>query len=236
VAEHRELKDAPPWRLAAAEIVGTFALTFAAAAGEVSNGLTGKVSAGARAVAPALIVVAVVYAIAHVSGAHLNPAITLAFAFRGVFSWARVPLYWAAELAGAVLASLAIRGLFGTVEHVGATVPHVSEGRAVAVELVLTFLLVVVVLGTSTKHALIGPQAAIAVGATIAAAGLVALPLTGASMNPARSLGPALVSGYHHHVWIYAAGPFAGAAIAAQVTRAVHGAPKEEEIAAAEGE
>lgn len=134
-------------------------------------------------------------AIGDVSGAHRNPAVTLAFAARRHFPWRLIPAYWAAELAAVLLAATLLRSLFGTVGHPGATQPKHGVGAAFVVEVMLTLFLVTIILGTATHGPLIGPNAALAVGGTVALCGLVGLPVSGASMNPARSLGPPLVGG-----------------------------------------
>ncbi|HEY7296005.1 MAG TPA: aquaporin [Dehalococcoidia bacterium] len=224
-------------RRALAEVVGTFALTFVAAGADVIARVSGdQASPAARAVAPGLLVGAFIYAIGDISGAHFNPAVTGAFALRGVFSAWRMPFYWAAQLLGAVVAALLLRQLYGDVASLGATQPHHGAGAALAMEIVLSWLLITVILGTATRHQLVGANAAIAVGATIALCGLFALPISGASMNPARSIGPMLVDGELGDAWIYLAGPFCGAAIAVALTWALHGERKPGEDDAATGD
>jgi aquaporin Z len=179
-----------------AELLGTFALTLVAAGGEVIADISGgEVSHAARIVAPGLLVMAMIYTLGSQSGAHFNPVVTLAFTLREDFPWKRVPGYWDVQLVGAILAALLLRMLFGLAGHLGATVPHHGTTEALVMEIVLTFLLITVILGTATNHRLTGPNAALAVGGTIALCGLFAGPISGASMNPARSLGPFLVSG-----------------------------------------
>ncbi|HZU78251.1 MAG TPA: aquaporin [Dehalococcoidia bacterium] len=220
-----------------AELLGTFALTMAAAGGEVIAHVSdGQVSEAAKVVAPGLTVMALVYAMGDVSGAHFNPGVTLAFAVRRVFPWSRLPGYWAAQLCGALLAAAVLRLMFGDVAHVGATEPHHGAATALGMEIILTWLLVTVILGTATRYALIGADAALAVGATIALDGLFAGPISGASMNPARSLGPAIVAAHLTDAWLYVVGPFAGALIAVGTTWLVHGHHKAAEEKAASGE
>lgn len=219
------------------EFMGTFALTFVAAGGDVIAKVSGgEVSGAARAVAPGLTVMALIYAIGNVGGAHFNPAVTIAFALRRIFHWWKVPCYWVAQVAGALLAAVVLRILYGRVAHLGATYPHHGTSTAFAMEIILTWLLVTVILGTATRHRLVGPNAAIAVGATIALDGLFALPISGASMNPARSLGPAIVAGELDTVWIYVVAPLIGALIAVLFTWAEHGHRKVGEQKAAGGE
>lgn len=199
-----------------AELLGAFALTFVAAGADViaaSSG--GQVSEAAKMVAPGLVVLALIYAIGEISGAHFNPAVTFAFVLRGVFPLRRLPAYWLAQLVGAIVAALLLRQIFGDAGQLGATLPHHGASASFVMEVVLTWLLISVILGTATQARLIGPNAAIAVGATIALDGLFAGPISGASMNPARSLGPALVGGAMRGWWIYVAAPLLGAAVAA---------------------
>jgi aquaporin Z len=221
-----------------AEALGAFFLTFVAAGGEVVASVTnGAVSDAAKVVAPGLVVMALVYAVGDVSGAHFNPAVTLAFAIRGVFRRSCVPAYWLAQFGAAAMAAAVLRALFGNVDHLGATqVHHVSSGGGVVVEILLTLILVTVILNTATRARVLGPNAAIAVGGTIALCGLVAGPITGASMNPARSLGPALVAGFATDWWVYLVGPVVGAVIAVVATAILHPGRGREEVDAAEGE
>ena len=234
-------EDAPvvpqPGRLLA-EVLGTFALTTVAAGGDVAARMTaGQVTDMARAVAPGLLVMAFVYALGDVSGAHFNPAVTLGFALKRLFPVRWLVTYWVAQLAGALLAAAGLHVLFGGAADAGVSVSHVATGPALAIETFLSFLLLTVVLGTADRHRLVGPNAAIAVGATIALCGLIALPLTGASMNPARSSGPAVAVGRIGDLWIYWLGPMLGALLAVGFTAAVHGeTPRDhEQVEAAVG-
>jgi aquaporin Z len=201
-----------------AEVLGTFFLVLVAAGGGMVNARFGgdAVPAAARVVAPALMVMAIILFMGTVSGAHLNPAVTLAFALRGNFPWRRVPAYIVAQFAGAVLAVLLLWALIGRHGSAGLTLPGpgVPAGVAMAWEAVLTAGLVSVILGTASGAQQIGPFAAIGVAGYIALAGLWGAPVSGASMNPARSLGPALVLGDWTAWWAYLAGPMAGAVIA----------------------
>jgi MIP family channel proteins len=220
-----------------AEAVGTFALTFVAAGGEVIGEVSGgAVSPASRAVAPGLVVLALIYAIGNDSGAHYNPSVSFAFALRRAFRWRWVPPYWAAQVIGAVAAALLLRMLFGVPKDLGATHVHYATTTALAMEVVLTFFLILVILGTATRYSLIGTDAALAVGATIACEGLFAAPVSGASMNPARSLGPAVISGAVGDLWVYLVGPFAGAALAVAVTAILHRRRHPAEAEAAQGE
>ncbi|WP_406115823.1 MIP/aquaporin family protein [Kitasatospora purpeofusca] len=229
----------PDWRRPVAEGLGTFFLVLVAAGAEVVNAVTGgAVGHPATAVAPGLMVLALIYTLGETSGAHLNPAVTLAFAARGNFPWRRVPGYLAAQLAGALAATGLLRALFGTTGNVGATVPAPGIGTAVAfsLETVLTLGLVTVILGTASGARNIGHNAAIAVGGYIVLAGLWAGAATGASMNPARSLAPVLAGGSGGPVWIYLLAPLVGAALAVPLAWILRGPPSPLAARAAQGE
>jgi aquaporin Z len=211
-------------RRVAAEAFGSFALVFAAAGADTMAQLSGgQVTPAARAAAPALMVTAMIYSIGDVSGAHLNPAVTLAFAAKRLFPWRWMAPYWIGQLGGAVAAAALLRLLFGDAAGAGVSTPHIPSVTAAALEAVLALILVTVILGSADRYRVVGPDAALAVGATIALCGLIALPVEGASMNPARSLGPALVEWRLGDVWIYVVGPPAGALLAALLTRLLHG-------------
>ncbi|MGP7997294.1 MAG: MIP/aquaporin family protein [Streptosporangiaceae bacterium] len=203
------------WRRLFSELLGTFALVLAAAGGGLLHA-KGQISLAAAVVAPGLMVTAIILFMGAVSGAHLNPAVSLAFALRGDFPWKRVPGYIVIQLAGATLACLFLRWIFGNVEHLGATLPGpgYKPWQALLMEIVLTALLVSVILGTASAAQNVGAIAALGVGGYIALAGLWAAPVSGVSMNPARSFGPALVSGDWTSYWVYLVGPLAGALIA----------------------
>jgi MIP family channel proteins len=164
-----------------------------------------------------------IYAVGHISGAHFNGSVTLAFAFSRHFPWRRVPAYWAAQLAGAVAAALVLRGSLGDVAHVGATLPSGSDGQAFLWEAVLTFFLMFVIMAVATDTRAVGEGAAIAIGGTIALDALFGGPITGASMNPIRSLGPAIVSGDLTSVWVYIAAPVLGATVGALTYQLLRG-------------
>jgi aquaporin Z len=202
-------------------------VTVAVGAGLVAARFGGDAVPGpARVVSPALMVMAIILFMGAVSGAHLNPAVTVAFALRRDFPWWRVPGYVVAQFAGAVLATLMLRGLIGAQGSAGLTLPGlgVSTWTALGWEILLTTGLVSVVLGTASGAQQLGPIAAIGVGSYIALAGLIGAPVSGASMNPARSLGPALVLGDWTAWWVYLAGPMVGAAVAVAIARILRGA------------
>ena len=200
------------------ELLGTFFLVLVAVGGGMVSARFGgsAVPYTAKVVAPALMVAAIILFMGTVSGAHLNPAVSFAFALRGDFPWKRVPAYIVAQFAGAILATLVLWALIGKQGSAGLTLPGtgISATTAMLWELVLTTGLVSVILGTASGAQQIGALAALGVGSYIALAGLWGSPVSGASMNPARSLGPALVLGDWTAWWAYLAGPVAGAAIA----------------------
>jgi aquaporin Z len=209
------------------ELLGTFFLVLVAAGGAMVNARFGghEIPGAALAVAPALMVMAVILFMGTVSGAHLNPAVSLAFALRGDFPWKRVPAYVLAQLAGSVLASLLLWALIGRHGHAGLTLPGPGIPAPVALvwEIVLTTGLVSVILGTASGAQQVGSLAALAVGSYIALAGLFGAPVSGASMNPARSLGPALVLGDWTAWWAYLAGPVVGAVLAVGIAWVLRG-------------
>ena len=205
------------WRRLFSELFGTFLLVLVAVGGGLVSARFGGIPGpAARVIAPALMVMAIILFMGGVSGAHLNPAVSFAFALRGDFPWRRVGPYIIVQVAGAVLATLVLRALVGAHGTAGLTLPGpgISTGIAMAWEALLTTGLVSVVLGTSSGAQALGPIAAFGVGSYIALAGLFGAPVSGASMNPARSLGPALVLGNWTSWWAYLIGPLAGAAIA----------------------
>ena len=180
--------------------------------------LVGKCQIGlsAAVVAPGLMVMAIILFMGAISGAHLNPGVSLAFAMRGDFPWRRVPGYIIIQLVGATLACLFLLAVFGNIEHLGATLPGAgyANWQALLMEIALTTGLVSVILGTASAAQNVGAIAALGVGGYIALAGLWSAPVSGTSMNPARSFGPALVSGDFSSYWVYVVGPLAGAMIA----------------------
>jgi aquaporin Z len=213
------------WRRLFSELLGTFLLVLAAAGGGILVG-KGQISLGAAVVAPGLTVLAIILFMGAVSGAHLNPVVSLAFALRGDFPWRRVPGYIIVQLIGATLACLFLLAVFGNVEHLGATLPGpgYANWQALLMEIALTAGLVSVILGTASAAQNVGAIAALGVGSYIALAGLWAAPVSGVSMNPARSFGPALVSGDFAHYWVYVVGPLAGATIAVGFALILRGA------------
>jgi aquaporin Z len=210
-----------------AEVFGTFFLALVAVGAGMVNARFGgqAVPYGARVVTPGLMVTAIILFMGTVSGAHLNPAVSVAFALRGDFPWKRVPAYVAAQFAGAILATLLLWALIGKQASAGLTLPGsgITALTAMLWEAVLTAGLVSVILGTASGAQQVGAFAAIGVGSYIALAGLWGAPVSGASMNPARSLGPALVLNDWTAWWAYLAGPVLGGAIAVGIAHVLRG-------------
>jgi aquaporin Z len=222
-----------------AEVWGTFLLVMVAIGADIASVKSGgALPRPLAAAAPGIMVMVAVYFMGAVSGAHINPAVTLAFALRGNFPWRRVPGYLLAQFAGAILAALLLRALFGIVADLGATVPKngVSTSQALILEIVLTAGLVNAILGTASGARNIGTNAGIAVGGYVALTGLWASTFTGASMNPARSLGPDLVRVDFVTTWIYLVGPLVGAAIGVAFEWILKGPPTRHGSKAAQGE
>jgi len=214
------------WRRVFSEVLGTFLLVLAGAGGGVVMAAShDKISPAAAVTAPGLTVLAVILFMGAVSGAHLNPAVSIAFAARGDFPWRRVPGYVVAQLLGATLSVLFLLAVFGRVGMLGATVPGagLDDTQAMLVELVLTAGLVSTILGTASRAQNLGPISAIGVAAYIILAGLWSGPASGASMNPARSFGPDLVLGDFSHLWVYVVGPLAGTVVAVAFARILRG-------------
>ena len=217
-----------------AEFVGTFTLVFAGCGAIVVDSLShGTITHAGIAISFGLVIAAMIYAIGHISGAHMNPAVTLAFALARHFPAARVPLYWTAQLAGAVTGAFAMRVLFGDTAHLGTTLPSGSDGQSFGLEIVLTFFLMFVIMAVATDDRAVGQAAAIAIGGTVLLDAMFGGPISGASMNPARSFGPALASDTWQHYWIYVAGPAIGAIAGAGVYEFIRGV--EPEAAGEEG-
>src|SRR5438034_4742902 len=214
------------WRRLFSEVLGTFLLVLVGAGGGVVNAVSnGQISRAAAVTAPGLMVLAIILFMGGISGAHLNPAVSIAFATRGNFPWLRVPGYIIAQLIGSTLAVLLLRATFGTVGMLGATEPGpgISDWQAVVVEFVLTAGLVSTILGTASRAQNLGPISAFGVGAYIILAGLWSSPISGASMNPARSFGPDLVLLDFSHYWVYVVGPIAGALLAVGIAYILRG-------------
>jgi len=215
----RENFDDPKqeWRRLFSELLGTFFLVLVGAGGGVVNAAShGAIPLGVRVAAPGLMVLGIILFMGTIGGAHLNPAVSLSFAARGDFPWRRVPGYIIMQLLGSTLACLLLWALYGKLAGLGATEPGPGFSAATAMwtEMVLTVGLVSVILGTASAAQNVGPLSAIAVGAYIILAGFWAAPVSGASMNPARSFGPDLATGDFSNYWVYIVGPIVGGLIA----------------------
>jgi aquaporin NIP len=206
-----------------AEAIGTFALVFAGAGAIVVDAKTHALGHVGVAIVFGLVIMAMIYAVGHVSGAHFNPSVSFAFALTRHFPWRRAGAYWVAQIAGALAAAALLRASLGDRAHVGSTLPSGSQAQAFLWELVLTFFLMFVIMSVATDTRAVGEAAAIAIGGTVGLDAMFGGPITGASMNPARSIGPALVSGDLHALWLYIAAPLAGAALGALAYQFVRG-------------
>jgi aquaporin Z len=214
------------WRRLFSEILGTFFLVLVAAGGGMmGHAFPGVISRTAAVVAPALMVMAIILFMGKVSGAHLNPAVSIAFALRRDFPWWRVPGYIVAQLIGATMAALFLRSVINVSAMYGSNYPAhgYSNMAAFWMELILTVGLVSVILGTASGAQNVGIIGAFGVGGYIALAGLWGSPISGASMNPARTFGPDLVSTTFTGYWVYVAGPIAGAALAVVIAFILRG-------------
>lgn len=226
------MRDWSTLQRAVAEAIGTFALVFAGTGAVVINADTnGSIGHLGIALTFGLIVMAMIYAVGHVSGAHLNPAVTIAFTLVRHFSPRLVPVYLAAQLSGAIAASLILRALFGTPAALGATLPRDGITQSLILEIVLTLLLMFVIMAVATDVRAVGQAAALAIGGTVALEALFAGPISGASMNPARSLAPALVSWTWDAQWLYVVGPVAGALLGAIIYRFLRDQPWDKDFA-----
>jgi aquaporin Z len=214
------------WRRLFSEVLGTFFLVLVAAGGGMmGHAFPGVISRTAAVVAPALMVMAIILFMGKISGAHLNPAVSIAFALRRDFPWWRVPGYIVAQLGGAILAALFLHAVINVSAMYGSNYPAhgYSDIAAFWMELILTAGLVSVILGTASGAQNIGIIGAFGVGGYIALAGLWGSPISGASMNPARTFGPDLVSTTFTGYWVYIAGPIAGASLAVVIAFILRG-------------
>jgi MIP family channel proteins len=212
-------------RRALAEGLAAFALVFAGCGAIIANAHYGGVlGAVGISLVFGLVIMVMVYATGHLSGAHINPSVTIAFTLTRHFPAREAVAYVAAQLAGATAAALVLWGVWtDKPAHLGATIPTVSAGSAFLYEAVLTAFLMFVIMAVATDTRAVGAAAAIAIGGVIGLDALFGGPVTGASMNPARSFGPALVAGDWHDFWIYVAGPLVGAAAGALAYQVVRG-------------
>ena len=232
--------DAPAYALSSrllAEAIGTFVVVLAAICVDVSYFSGSGADYTARWLTRAFVTAAAIYAFSDISGAHLNPAVTFGFALRGVFRWPVAFAFAGAQLAGAAAATLLAFVPYGAHVAFGASRPGPGIAPALAggCELVLTFIVMLVIFCTAEQQAVVGKQAAIAVGLAVGACGFLAGPISGASMNPARSIVPELLTGQPAFVWIYLIGPLAGAALATGAMYLLCGRPNRDERRAARG-
>ena len=206
-----------------AEAIGTFALVFAGCGAVMVDAKTHQLGHVGVAISFGLVIMFGIYAVGHISGAHFNPAVTFAFALTRHFPWPRAVAYWSAQLVGALLAASLLRASLGNIADTGATLPSGSQWQSFLWELVMSAFLMFVILAVATDTRAVGEAAALAIGGTIALDAMFGGPISGASMNPARSLAPALVSGNLHALWIYLLAPVLGAALGGLAYQFVRG-------------
>jgi MIP family channel proteins len=209
------------------ELIGTFFLVFAGTGAIVVDSISHEVTHVGVPMVFGLVIAVLIYALGHISGAHFNPAVTVSFWALGEFPAKRVPWYVATQLVGAIAASTLLLGVFGKAGGLGVTMPQGSPVVSLILETAMTFLLVLVILGSAVHGMAVKSFAGIAIGGTIALDALFGGPISGASMNPARSLGPALLSGVWKDQWIYVVGPLVGALLAVAAYKMMTSAPGE---------
>lgn len=205
------------WRRLGAECVGTYGLVTAGCGAIMVNAQTGLLTHVGVALTFGLIITVMVAAVGHISGAHFNPAVTVAFAVTRHFAWRDVPFYIGAQLLGASLGAFTLRLLLGDIAQIGVTLPAGSVWQSFGLEMLLTAVLMFVIISVATDYRAVGSPAALAIGFTVALDALWGGPISGASMNPARSLGPALVAGVWANQWLYWLAPLIGACLGAMI-------------------
>ena len=210
-------------RVLVAEALGTFALVFAGCGAIMVDAKTHQLGHVGVAITFGLVILFGIYSVGHISGAHFNPAVTFAFALTRHLPWSRAFSYWCAQLVGAIAAAALLRASLGNVANVGATLPSGSQGQAFLWEFVMSAFLMFVILAVATDTRAVGEAAAIAIGGTIALDAMFGGPISGASMNPMRSMGPAFVSGDLHALWVYLVAPVIGTSIGAVLYQFVRG-------------
>jgi len=234
----REVAKNPPLSAKlAAELVGTFFVTLVPTSVDVLYYTGNHVDWVSRWLARGFITAALIYAFSEISGAHINPAVSFAFALRRAMAWPLMLMYWAVQFAGAFGAAALAFALWGNRMVAGASHPGpgFTQFQAAVTEVIVTFLLMMIIIGCAEQAGVVGKQSALAVGLTIAACGFFAGAISGASMNPARSMAPQIVGGAYDIIWIYAVGPLTGAALAAAAALFIFGKPGEGEQKAAHG-
>ncbi|WCJ25715.1 Aquaporin NIP2-1 [Euphorbia peplus] len=197
-----------------AEVIATYIMVFVTC-GTAALSDQGRIPQLAASLAGGLIVTVMIYAVGHISGAHMNPAVTLAFASIGKFPWNQVPFYGAAQVTGSICASFTLKALLEPIKDLGTTSPSGSDVQALIMEIVATFTMMFVASAVATDTKAIGELAGIAVGSSVCITSILAGPVSGGSMNPARTLGPAIASGYYKGLWVYFVGPVVGTLLGA---------------------
>ncbi|CAI9763244.1 unnamed protein product [Fraxinus pennsylvanica] len=199
-----------------AEIIATYLLVFVTCgSAALSASDEHKVSKLGASVAGGLIVTVMIYAVGHISGAHMNPAVTLAFAAVSHFPWKQVPFYVAAQMTGGISAAFTLRVLLHPIKHVGTTSPSGTDIQALIMEIVITFSMMFIASAVATDTKAIGELAGVAVGSAVCISSILGGPISGGSMNPARSIGPAIASAYYKGIWVYIIGPVCGTLLGA---------------------
>jgi aquaporin NIP len=217
------IKASPLVRALVAEAIGTFALVFAGCGAIMVDAKTHQLGHIGVAISFGLVIMFGIYAVGHISGAHFNAAVTFAFALTRHFPWPRAVAYWGAQFVGALSAAALLRASLGNIAYVGATYPSGSNGQSFLWEVVMSAFLMFVILAVATDTRAVGEAAAIAIGGTIGLDAMFGGPISGASMNPMRSLGPGIVSGDLHAIWIYLLAPIVGTAIGGLAYQFVRG-------------
>jgi aquaporin NIP len=205
-----------------AEFIGTYFLVFAGTGAIVINEITKSLTHVGIALTFGLVVMALIYTFGHISGAHFNPAVSIGFVVNGDMSIRECLLYMISQLLGALSASLTLYALFGNIAELGSTLPKFSWQQSFVLELILTFALMMVILGSAVHGKAMKSFAGVAIGATVGLEAMFAGPICGASMNPARSIAPAVVSGHLEHLWIYIVATILGAVLASLVYKTIH--------------
>ena len=217
------MRQLPLARALVAEAIGTFALVFAGCGAIMVTPRRTQLGHVGVAIAFGLVILFGIYAVGHISGAHFNPAVTFAFALTRHFPWPRAVAYWGAQFVGAICAAALLRASLGNIAHVGATYPSGSDGQSFLWEVVMSAFLMFVILAVATDTRAVGEAAAIAIGGTIGLDAMFGGPISGASMNPTRSLAPGLVTGDLHAIWVYLLAPIIGTAIGGLAYQFVRG-------------